>query len=198
MSLQEFTQIAKQVDSYIDYFHIREKQKSAQEIYDGVSEMLLAGINPSKILINDRVDVALALEVGGVQLAYHSLPTSIVKSQFTNLVVGRSIHSKEEALSAEEASADFAIYGHIFSTDSKPGLQPRGCKLLNEICKSTTLPIIGIGGITPLNTIEVLRNGAKGVAVISGILNQVDPIHAAFQYKQSILKWEEEQREKSL
>jgi thiazole tautomerase (transcriptional regulator TenI) len=198
MTLKEFTQIATQVDSYVDYFHIREKQKSAQEIFDGVLEMLNAGIDSNKILINDRVDVALALEVGGVQLAYHSLPTSIVKKQFPDLVVGRSIHSKEEAVDAEQAGANFAIYGHIYTSDSKPGLQPRGCKQLHEICKSTTLPIIGIGGITPQNTMEVLRNGAKGVAVISGILNEPNPIYAAYQYKLAIIKWEEEQCGKTL
>jgi thiazole tautomerase (transcriptional regulator TenI) len=198
MTLKEFTLIAKQVDSYVDYFHIREKQRSSQEIFDGVLWMLQAGIAPNKILINDRVDVALALGVGGVQLASHSLPTIVVKRQFPNLIVGRSIHSEEEALDAEQAGANFSIYGHIFSTDSKPGLKPRGCKLLNEICKSTTLPIIAIGGITPQNTIEVLRSGAKGIAIISGILDQDDPIQAAYQYKRSIKKWEEEQCGKTL
>ncbi|WP_246938941.1 thiazole tautomerase TenI [Bacillus pinisoli] len=198
MTLREFSQIAKQVDPYVDIFQIREKQKTAIELYEGIQLLLDLGISAQKIFVNDRLDVALSLGVAGVQLAYHSLPLKVVKDHFHQLQVGCSIHSWEEALQVESGGASFAMYGHIFSTNSKPGLEPRGCHQLKEVCNRSSIPIIAIGGITPENTRAVLEHGASGVAVISGILGQEDPISAASLYHEIIQKWKEEQREKAL
>ncbi|WP_456276082.1 thiazole tautomerase TenI [Bacillus sp. AK128] len=198
MSLKEFSEIAKKVDSYVDFFHIREKQKSAKELYEGVQSLLDKGIDSKKIFMNDRVDVAVALGLRGVQLAYHSLPLEVVRKEFPTLAVGCSVHSQSEIRAAEQGGASFAVYGHIFPTNSKPNLMPRGLEELKTICSTTQLPIIAIGGITPENTLDVLRNGANGIAVISGILQQRDPVYAAEQFKEQMFKWEEEQHEKTL
>ncbi|MEK1830709.1 thiamine phosphate synthase [Priestia megaterium] len=73
----------------------------------------------SKIIVNDRVDVAHALKAKGVQLAYHSLDVSVVIDAFPSLIVGKSVHSVEEALEAEKDGAHYILYGHIYSTHSK-------------------------------------------------------------------------------
>jgi thiazole tautomerase (transcriptional regulator TenI) len=198
MSLKEFANVAKTVDPYVDTFHIREKQKSAKELFEGVQWILDAGIKPDKLIINDRVDVAVALGVGGVQLAYHSLPVDLVRKQFPSLRIGCSTHSEMDVKAAEEGGANLAIYGHIFPSSSKEGLEPRGCERLKEISGSTTLPIIAIGGITPENTSDVLSHGARGIAVISGILNHRDPLRAAMQYRLAITNWKEELHEEAL
>jgi thiazole tautomerase (transcriptional regulator TenI) len=198
MSLKEFAQLAKTVDPYIDTFHIREKQKSAKELFEGVQWILDAGIAPDKLVINDRVDVALALGVGGVQLAYHSLSVKVVREQFPSLLIGCSTHSVKEVFDAELGGANFAVFGHVFTTSSKKGLEPRGCMLLREICSNSNVPIIAIGGITPENTRAVFNHGAKGIAVMSGILNHQDPLSAAKQYRLAITNWKEEQHEEAL
>jgi thiazole tautomerase (transcriptional regulator TenI) len=104
----------------------------------------------------------------------------------------------KEVQDAESGGATFALFGHIFSTSSKPGMEPRGCEVLKEISNQTTIPLIAIGGIVPENVSTVLKHGASGVAVMSGILEHDDPYFAAMQYKLAINKWKEVHHEKSL
>ncbi|MFZ3589850.1 thiamine phosphate synthase [Bacillus sp. DJP31] len=198
LSLKDFAEIASKVDVFVDYFHIREKQKTAFELYEGIQWLLDAGIAKKKIIINDRVDVAVALGVSGVQLAHHSLQVKVVRSTFPNLTIGCSTHSLPELQKGEKGGADYAFFGHIFHSSSKLGLEPRGCKLLEEFSKNISLPIIAIGGITPENTKTVLNHGASGIAVISGILDAKDPHIAAERYSQVLTKWKEEQHETTL
>jgi thiazole tautomerase (transcriptional regulator TenI) len=198
LSFKEFTEIAVKVNPFVDYYHIREKQKTARDLFEGIEFLIQAGIPAKKIIVNDRIDVAVASGLYGVQLAYHSLPTWIVREKYPSMTIGCSTHSLEEVQDAERGGASFAMFGHIYSSSSKPGLEARGCKQLREISLSTSIPIISIGGITPQNVKEVLEHGASGVAVMSGVLDHSDPQAAAEQYKLAITKWEESKHEKTL
>jgi thiazole tautomerase (transcriptional regulator TenI) len=185
LRIEEFVDIAIVIEPYVDKFHIREKQKSAKEIYDSVNLLMDNGIPLSKIIINDRTDVASALHTG-IQLAYHSLSIDIVKQTFTEMHAGCSIHSLEEAIIAQNGGADYLLYGHVFDSSSKKGLHPRGLKELAMIKQAVNIPVLAIGGITPENTQEVLQTNADGIAVMSGIIQSKDPLTAVKQYVKAI------------
>lgn len=147
------------VHSMVDYIHLREKAMSARELLAAAQQMLQAGVPPSKLVINDRIDVALAAGAGGVQLAWHSLPPAAVRGLAPGLRIGRSVHSQEEAAEAGRQGADFCLYGHVFPTACKPGQQARGLAQLAEAVRWSRIPLIALGGITPGNAGAVLAGG---------------------------------------
>lgn len=181
-SFETLLSISKEIHPLIDAIHIREKHKSAAELYQLVSQLIKEGIPQEKLILNDRVDLAFALKLGGVQLAYHSLPAALVKEAFPVLRIGCSIHSVEEATLAMQAGADYLLYGHIYPTQSKPGLVPRGLEDIALIKKRINLPLFALGGITPSNAPDVFHAGADGIAVMSGIFESSDPLTAAKAY----------------
>ncbi|MFA9558571.1 thiazole tautomerase TenI [Evansella sp. AB-rgal1] len=176
LSLEEFAIKAGMLEPYVRYFHLREKQLTANQLANGIELLLREGVPKSKIMVNDRVDVAAAFQVAGTQLAYHSLSVERVKQTFPTLKVGTSVHSVEEAKIAEANGADYLLYGHIFPSKSKPNLEPKGTSQLKQLTELITIPVIAIGGITPENIKDTLEAGAKGVAVMSGILEAKDPV----------------------
>ncbi|MDQ0268232.1 thiamine phosphate synthase [Cytobacillus purgationiresistens] len=187
LSLAAFADIAGRVVSFVDFIHLREKEVSSLELYHGVQLLLNKGVPSQKIIINDRVDVASVFGTG-IQLAFHSLPTFIVKKYYPDILVGRSIHSVEEAIEAEKQGADLVIYGHVYMTSSKKDLPPKGITNIAIIKKKTDIPLIAIGGITPDNVSEVLNMGADGIAVMSGILHAENPFQAAECYAKKLIQ----------
>jgi thiazole tautomerase (transcriptional regulator TenI) len=188
-SLDTFAQIAGAIHPYVDAFHLREKSKSARELWQGIELLGKSGVPLNKIIVNDRVDVAWAAKVKAVQLAFHSLNVALVKQTFPGLRIGRSVHSLEEAREAEDQGANFLVYGHIFSTESKPGLQPKGLTALNQLVSGVAIPVIAIGGIKPNQAAQVLDAGAAGIAVMSGVVDAEDPLAAAREYEQGLYNW---------
>lgn len=178
----------------MNYLHIREKQRTARECMDWVSA--LANVIPkSCLIINDRVDVAVASACRGTHLAYHSLaPGEARKVLAKGQWIGRSVHSYSEALEAEANEVDYLLYGHIFSSASKPGLSPRGTVELERITARLGIPVIGIGGITPENTARVLAAGCSGVAVLSGITDAHHIKSATLAYRRALDCWKENGR----
>ncbi|WP_017380705.1 thiazole tautomerase TenI [Paenisporosarcina sp. TG-14] len=183
---QKLAEIVGQIHPYIDAIHIREKAKTANEIYEIVNLLTDQKVPLSKIIINDRVDVAFASKVAGAQLAYHSLPVEIVKKQFTSLRVGCSVHSIDEGLTAQELGADYVIFGHIFPTQSKPGLVSKGLNQLELVAHHVLIPVLAIGGIKPTNIRGVIDAGAQGIAVMSGVLEAENPLAAVKEYYQNL------------
>jgi thiazole tautomerase (transcriptional regulator TenI) len=177
--IEELQKVLTAIAPFTGAVHIREKEKTAKQI-----QCLLESLPfcRSKIIVNDRVDVAHALKAKGVQLAYHSLDVSVVIDAFPSLIVGKSVHSVEEALEAEKDGAHYILYGHIYSTHSKKGLKSRGVAALKEVVDAVQIPVIAIGGITPVNAKEVLQTGAHGIAVMSGVMLAQDPLKAIKQY----------------
>jgi thiazole tautomerase (transcriptional regulator TenI) len=184
--MEEFCDIAASIHEYVSYFHIRERTWTAKGIYESVKLLVAKGVPLSKIIINDRVDVGVAMRVAGVQLAYHSMPASLVKTTFPTIRIGSSIHSLEDLKRAEEWRADFVLYGHIFETASKPGFPAKGLIELRKVTENARIPVIAIGGIKPHNIRKVLEAGAAGVAVMSGILEAENPLEAVKTYSSEI------------
>ncbi|MGO8672034.1 MAG: thiamine phosphate synthase [Capsulimonadaceae bacterium] len=101
-------------------------------------------------------------------------------------MIGRSIHSVENAMRAEKAGADYVVAGTIFASPSHPDTPPAGLDFLAAVCSAVSIPVIAIGGITPENVSECLRAGARGVAVLSRIMRAVDPRAAALAYRRGL------------
>ncbi|MCP8616251.1 thiazole tautomerase TenI [Salirhabdus salicampi] len=187
---QQLIDIIKKIHPYVDYIHLREKHRSAKEIYDLINQLLNQRIPLSKLMINDRVDLAQVLGVKGVQLPNHALPVRKVKESFPELRIGASVHSTDEARIAEEEGADFLLYGHIFPTNCKRNLPPKGVKNLQYMTSTVSKPVMAIGGIKPDDVKAVLDCGAAGIAVMSKVFLANDPLDAVQHYKREIVNWE--------
>ena len=124
------------------------------------------------LLINDRIDIALACKAAGVHLGQADIPLNVARGILgSDAIIGVSAHSLEEARAAEIDGADYLGVGAVFPTNSKNNASEVGVNMLKEILKMSKLPIIGIGGINAQNLAQVRAAGAQGAAIISGILS---------------------------
>ena len=140
----------------------------------------LATCPATKLIINDRVDVALLAGADGVQLGERGFNVADARRLVgERMLVGRSIHNLDGAKRASEQGASFLIAGHIYDTPSKEGEPGRGIDWLAEITDATEVPVIGIGGITLERIPELLAAGAYGVALGRELLLSDDPFGAA-------------------
>lgn len=130
----------------------------------------------AKLFINDRVDVALAVDADGVHLGGAGIPASAARMVAgKEMRIGVSAHHVGEAKKAEQEGADFVTFGPVFETPSKLKYgRPLGPELLSEACRALSIPVFGIGGIKPAGVERVIKAGASGVAVISAILDSAD------------------------
>jgi len=161
----------------ISTIQLRERDLSARELVALACEVrVVTGSCNSQLLINDRIDVALALEGVGVHLRSNSLPLSVARRLLgPQRLMGISVHSVEEAVQAESQGADYIVLGPIYETPSKQMFgPPLGIQTLEETCGLVRIPIIGIGGVTAERAREMRRAGAFGVAVITAILGADD------------------------
>lgn len=135
----------------------------------------------AKLLINDRVDVALGVRADGVHLPQEGIPPSAVRKLVgPDLLIGASTHSLAEARDAETEGADFVVLGPVFETPSKLRYGPPvGIEALRQVARELSIPVFAIGGIDAGRVPEVLGAGAHGVAVISALLAADDPGTAA-------------------
>lgn len=195
LSFAEFADLASQIQGAVDFFHIREREKTSRELFEGVKLLLDKGIPAEKVVVNDRVDIALLLGISRVQIGYTSVDVSVLKNAFPHLHVGCSVHSLSEALQAEQKGADSVLYGHLFQTRSKEGMPARGLDEITNIAQRLTIPTYGIGGIAPENVAYVLNTGVKGFAVMSGIIEAKSPVEKANAYRNSIRKWAKQDEE---
>jgi len=163
------------IKDVIDYVQIREKSKSVQNIVSLIDSLLRNGVKKEKIIVNDRLDVALCMNIPTVHLPEHGLPVKLVKQRYPHILVGCSVHSVEKAKEAEVNGADYVIYGHCFETNSKKGLPPNGIQPLSQIKKELNIPVYAIGGITLETLPSVKEVGADGVALMSAIFAADDP-----------------------
>lgn len=157
---------------------LREKDLPAADLLPLARELRdLTRRYDARLLINDRIDLALAVQADGVHLGGHSMPADIVRSLTgPELLIGVSTHSVTEVQRATELGADFVTFGPVYATPSKAAFgPPQGLQALAEACHATSLPVFALGGITPQRQSEALQTGAAGIALISAILADPDP-----------------------
>jgi thiamine-phosphate pyrophosphorylase len=180
--------IADAVLGGVDLVQLREKDLPGGRLLELAQQCKKAIGDSTLLVINERVDVADAVAADGVQLGEEALPLSEARKILgPNRLIGRSVHSLQGALQAQEQGADFLMVGTIFASRSHPGVTAVGPGLVRRIKSRCSLPLIGIGGIDAANAGPVMDAGASGVAVISSILASPNPREAARQIKQAIL-----------
>lgn len=122
----------------------------------------------ARLLVNDRLDLAVAMGLGGVHLPASGLPPGRVRSWAPpHLLVAVSTHSVRDVERAAAAGADFVVFGPVFPTASKPGHGGTGPRALAEAARVSSVPVFAIGGVSPARLDEVAASGAGGVAGIS-------------------------------
>ncbi|GBD30561.1 Thiazole tautomerase [bacterium HR32] len=137
--------------------------------------------------MNERVDVALVIGADGVQLPETGLsPREVREIAGSRLLIGRSVHDFEGAEQAAAEGADFVIAGNVYETGSKPGQAGRGLGFIRRLAERCPIPVIAIRGVTPERVSEVLRAGAWGIAVTSGILGDAKPAEATRRYREAL------------
>ncbi|MGC1257929.1 MAG: thiamine phosphate synthase [Candidatus Acidiferrales bacterium] len=163
------------IEAGADWVQVREKDLPGRELLDLARGTVAAGRERprSRVIVNDRLDVALAAGAAGVHLGRESLNARDVVRWCgsgkapAEFLVGVSCHSLEEARDAENAGANYIFFGPIFDTPSKRRLgAPHGVARLAEICRSARIPVVAIGGVDESNAAECLGAGAAGIAAI--------------------------------
>ena len=172
--------IAAAAAAGVDWIQIREKDLSGRDCGELVGKALeraassTAGRSAStRILVNDRLDVALVERAGGVHLGENSLPLREVRRllnadfQKSEFLAGVSCHSLEAARAAASGGADYLFFGPVFHTPSKAAYgEPQGLTRLAEVCRAVSAPVLAIGGITLENAGSCFSAGASGIAAI--------------------------------
>ncbi|KRA39426.1 hypothetical protein ASD81_07315 [Nocardioides sp. Root614] len=163
----------------VDGFQVRAKDLGTRDLV-ALVRAVRAAVAPhgATVLVNDRLDVALATGADGVHLGAADLAVADARRIAPQLVIGATCRSRDEVVAAAAEGADYAGVGPVFATTSKPGLpEPLGTAGLRHVVG--VLPVIAIGGITAADAAAVFEAGASGVAVIGGIWRPPDPVVAA-------------------
>ena len=177
--------VALAVRGGVDMVQLREKDLPGGLLLELAARLRKVAAGTALLVVNERVDVAMASGAGGVQLGEEGLPVEVAwRLAGEGSLIGRSVHSVEGALEAQEQGADFLVVGTIFPTGSHPGTEAAGPALLSSLAGRVGIPFLAIGGVTAENAAAVVDAGASGAAVISAILAARDPEAAARELKQ--------------
>ena len=177
------------VSGGVTCIQLREKDCSTLDFIEqalAVKDCL--GARQIPLIINDRLDVALAGGADGVHLGQSDMPLEMAqKIAGPSMLIGISAESLQDAIEAENGGADYLGVSPIYATPTKTDTAPPlGLQGLREIKNRVKIPLVGIGGLKESNSAEVIRNGADGVAVVSAIVAADDPQRAAMNLKQII------------
>ena len=170
------------LDGGVKAIQLREKDLDGKELFElGEKTRQLCNRYDARLLINERIDVALAVEADGVQLGKTSIPIETARILLgPRKLIGASIHSLTEAEKAERSGADFILFGPVYFTPSKAAYgPPQGLLALKEVVEKISLPVYAIGGIKPENIEATKRTGVRGIALISAIVSSDNPKAAA-------------------
>ena len=165
------------VDADVPLFQIREKSLPARVLYELVARAAeITHGSKTRLLVNDRSDIARAAGADGVHLTTQSLPVEVVRNMFgAEFLIGASTHSLDEARAARAGGADFVVFGPVFETESKRVFgAPQGLDKLAEVTRALgEFPVVAIGGITVNKVDECFQAGARGIAAIT-MLNDTE------------------------
>ena len=150
----------------------REKNKSTKEMVDEASEIKIICSERAIFLVNDRIDVALAVDADGVHIGQDDMPIETARKLLgTDKIIGLTVHNVEEAIQAEKIGADYAGLGSIFDTatkkDAGKGIGPAS---IREVKNAIKIPVAAIGGINKENCKIVVENGADSLVAISAVV----------------------------
>jgi thiamine-phosphate pyrophosphorylase len=186
LSLEEA--VARATGGGINVVQLREKDLAAAELVPLADHLRAITRDKALLIVNSHLDVALLCGADGVHLPERGPSVAATRRLAGDgLIIGRSVHSAEEAVKAEEEGADYVQVGAIFPTHSHPG-PPAGPGLVESVAARVTIPIVAVGGITDRNVGEVMQAGARGAAVISAILGSPSPGAAARRLAEAMVE----------
>ena len=179
--------IAAAAAAGMDLVQIRERDLEGAALLR-LTRAAIAGVRGTRtrVLVNDRLDVALAAGAHGVHLRGDSVPAARVRAVAPpGFLVGRSVHGVDDAVRAwRDGGVDLLVFGHVYETASKAGLAPAGTARLRQVVESTPIPVLALGGITADRFDDVASSGAAGFAAIrlftgAGAVDMQDTLTAA-------------------
>ena len=174
--------VRESVAGGVTVVQLREKDAGAREFIEQALALRQAASDLAiPLIINDRVDIALACRADGVHLGQGDMPCALARRiAGKDMIIGVSVSTADEALVAEADGADYLGVGPLFATLTKADALPAtGLGVLRTIRQAVRIPLVGIGGIAHTNAGDVIRAGADGVAVVSAIIASPDPEAAA-------------------
>lgn len=168
--------------------HLRTRTTTARRLFEATRRLLeLSRETGTLVVVNDRVDVAVAAGAGGVHLKEDSLPVAATRRiAGERLRVGRSIHSSEQAVGLRGSGLDYLVLGAVYPTRSHPDRPALGVEAVAAAVAGSDLPVLAIGGITPSVVPDVLARGAHGVVVLSGVWGATNPRKAVTRYLEAL------------
>lgn len=168
--------VREALDGGVTLVQYRAKTASSAEMYNEALQLkALCDSFKVPLIINDRLDIAMAVGAAGVHLGQDDLPCVAARKILgEDYIIGVSAHNPAEAKAALQSGADYLGCGAVFGTATKADVKKLGTDGLAAICKAKGLPVVGIGGVTADNYREVRAAGADGAAIVSGILAQPD------------------------
>lgn len=171
----------------VEYVQLREKDLEGGPLAALVERLgKIPEKRASRLLVNERLDVARACGADGLHLPADSLPLAAVRTLVgSGWIIGAACHSLEEVEQAAAGGADYALLAPVFATASKPGMTPLGLESLAAICRRSTIPIFALGGITAENARACLQAGAQGLAGIR-LFQQAEDLPALCQFLHSL------------
>ena len=174
-----------------DTIQFRQKAGSTRELIETARSMqAVCAEHGVSLIVNDRADIALAVGAAGAHFGQNDLPISVGRRILpAEMIIGASARTEDKILEAISEGADYIGFGPIYQTSSKPDAErPKGLEALRRMSEIAQCPVIAIGGITAETAYEVIRAGAHGIAVISAVCGQVDPVAAARHLCEEILR----------
>ena len=166
------------LDAGVKAIQLREKDLAGRDLFLLAEKASKLCQNyGSSLFVNERIDIALAVNAAGVQLGKASVPIALARQLFgAQKMIGASTHSLDEALEAQQQGADFLLFGPVYFTPSKATYgAPQGVNKLKEIVEKISLPVYAIGGIKMENILDLRSIGVSGVALISAIMSSDAP-----------------------
>lgn len=183
--------VAQAVEGGVTMVQLREKDCSTLEFYEQAI-LLKKCLHPYNIplIINDRLDIALACDAEGLHIGQSDMPYDIARKLFgRDKIIGLSVECIQDAVNANELDVDYIGISPVFGTPTKTDTAPAlGLNGVQEIVKVSRHPAVGIGGINKTNAAEVISAGAEGISVVSAIMSAIDPKESALELKSIIQK----------
>ena len=173
----------------VRFVQLRDKNASTLSLYNSAVELKnLCDAHSGYFVVNDRIDVAMAVGADGVHLGQSDMPAGIARSILgPDAVIGVSVRTVEQAQKAMVDGADYIAANLVFSTNTKKDIkEPLGLDMVSALSEASSLPLIAIGGINPDNTPTVMNAGCSGVAVVTAIMNAESPASEVEKFMEAL------------
>ena len=182
--------VKESLDGGATFIQLREKELDNEHFLEEAKQLKeLCAEYKVPFVINDNVDIAIAMDADGVHVGQSDMETGDVRAKLgTDKIIGVSAHTVEQAILAEKRGADYLGVGAVFPTGSKDDADDVSHETLKAICEAVNIPVIAIGGITVDNTPQLAGTGICGIAVISAIYAQEDIVTATKKLKEVTIK----------